>query len=175
MRPTSIPPPWSRWHWPPPKGLRVGARAEGRAFVSSALATMGICALGAARVLNVLPSQGDTMNRRSVLSTFAITALGLAWLPGSARAQQKSLKEQITGTWSYVSSNAKGPDGSPLWGANPKGLFILTDSGHFSWQVFRSDRPKFASNLRQITASMQRRMNSRAPIREASPISARTR
>ena len=90
------------------------------------------------------------MNRRSVLiiSISAITALGLALLPGSALAQQKSLKEQITGTWSFVSSNAKGPDGSPLWGSNPKGLFILTDSGHFSWQVFRSDRPKFASNNR---------------------------
>ena len=33
-------------------------------------------------------------------------------------------------------------------GENPKRRFILTDSGHFSWQVFRSDRPKFASNNR---------------------------
>ena len=43
---------------------------------------------------------------------------------------------------------AKLPDGSPLWGSNPKGLLIFTGDGHLSWQVFRSDRPKFASNNR---------------------------
>jgi hypothetical protein len=88
------------------------------------------------------------MNRRYNLSLSAIAALGLALFPGSAASQQDSIKTQIVGTWSYVSSNAKRADGSPLWGETPKGLFILTDSGHFSWQVFRSDRPKFASNNR---------------------------
>lgn len=87
--------------------------------------------------------------------------LGLALLPRTALSQQKSLKEQIIGTWAYVSSTAKLPDGSPLWGPNPKGLFILTDNGHFSWQIFRSDRPKFALNDRlhatayEYTATMQ--------------------
>jgi hypothetical protein len=101
------------------------------------------------------------MNRRSVFSLSAITLLGLALLPGTALPQQKSLKEQLIGTWAYVSSTAKLRDGSPLWGANPKGLFILTDNGHFSWQIFRSDRPKFASNDRlhatadEYTATMQ--------------------
>jgi hypothetical protein len=88
------------------------------------------------------------MNRRGILNLSVITAIGVALPLTSAVAQHKSLKEQIMGTWSFVSSNANGPDGNPLWGANPKGLFILTDSGHFSWQVFRSDRPKFASNNR---------------------------
>jgi hypothetical protein len=80
------------------------------------------------------------MSWRSVFSLSAMTLLGLALLSGTAFPQQKTLKEQIIGTWAYVSSTAKLPDGSPLWGANPKGLFILTDSGHFSWQIFRSDR-----------------------------------
>ena len=39
------------------------------------------------------------MNRRNVLSLSVATALGLALLPGSAVAQQKSLKEQLVGTW----------------------------------------------------------------------------
>src|SRR6266571_3650322 len=90
----------------------------------------------------------NTMNRRGVFSLSAITLLALALLPGTALPQQKSLKEQLIGTWAYVSSTARLRDGSPLWGANPKGLFILTDNGHFSWQIFRSDRPKFASNDR---------------------------
>jgi hypothetical protein len=62
-------------------------------------------------------------------------------------SQEKPLKEQLVGTWAYVSSTAKLSDGSQLWGSNPKGLFILTDNGHFSWQVFRSGRPQFADRL----------------------------
>jgi hypothetical protein len=88
------------------------------------------------------------MNRRSALRLWAVALLGLAVLSGPAHPQQKSLKDQLVGTWTYVSSNAKLPDGSPLWGPNPKGVLILTDSGYFSWLVFRSDRPKFASNNR---------------------------
>jgi hypothetical protein len=87
------------------------------------------------------------MNRRSIFGLSAITLLGFSLLPCAALAQQKSLKEQLVGTWAYVSSNAKLPDGSPLWGSNPKGLFIVTGNGHFSWLVFRSDRPKFANRL----------------------------
>jgi len=43
------------------------------------------------------------MNRRCILSISAMTALGLALLPGSAVAQQKSLKETLVGTWTLVS------------------------------------------------------------------------
>ena len=101
------------------------------------------------------------MNWRSVFCLSAITLLGFTLLPGTALPQQKSLKEQIVGTWTHVSSTAKLPDGSPLWGVNPRGLFILTENGHFSWQIFRSDRPKFALNDRlhvtpdEYTATMQ--------------------
>ncbi len=87
------------------------------------------------------------MNRRNILCLLTITLLGLALLPCAAYAQQKSIKEQLVGTWAYVSSNAKLSDGSPLWGSNPKGLFIVTGDGHFSWQVFRSDRPKYANRM----------------------------
>ena len=93
------------------------------------------------------------MNRRSVLLISTITALALVDLPNSVVAQPRSLKEQLVGTWSYVSSTAKPPDGNPLWGANPKGLFILTDNRRFSWQVFRSDRPKFASTDRLLATA----------------------
>jgi len=88
------------------------------------------------------------MNRRNILGLSAITVAGIILPTGPALPQQKSLKEQLIGTWTYVSSTATLPDGSPLWGLNPKSLLILTDNGHFSWQVFRSDRPKFASNDR---------------------------
>jgi hypothetical protein len=88
------------------------------------------------------------MNRRSILSLSAMTVFGLALLPGSSVAQQRTLKEQLVGTWTFVSSTTKLADGSPLWGANPKGLLIFTDNGRFSSITMRSDRPKFGSNNR---------------------------
>jgi hypothetical protein len=90
----------------------------------------------------------EIMNRRSTLGIASITALGLAMLPGTAVSQQKSLKEQLSGTWIFVSSTTKNADGTPLWGPNPKGLFILTDNGRFSSHTMRSDRKSYASNNR---------------------------
>ena len=88
------------------------------------------------------------MIRCKILRLCLLMWLGLGSLQGRALAQQESLREQLVGTWTYVSSTAKLPDGSPLWGANPKSLLIFTDNGRFSWHVFRSDRPRFASNDR---------------------------
>jgi Lipocalin-like domain len=93
------------------------------------------------------------MNRRSILSIPAIAALGLALLPGSSVAQQKSLKEQLIGTWTVVSfdsfdaSGAKVPN---MEGRDLKGQFILTDNGRFSVQMI-TDFPKLASNDRMKT------------------------
>ena len=88
------------------------------------------------------------MIRRNILKVLVLIVLGLGSAQGNAGAQQRSLKEQLVGTWTYVSSTAELPDGSPLWGPNPKSLLIFTDNGRFSWHVFRSDRPRFASNNR---------------------------
>ena len=84
------------------------------------------------------------MNRRSVFSMSALMALGVALLPSNVVGQQKSIKEQLVGTWTFVSSTTKLPDGSPAWGTNPKGLLIFTENGYFSSQIVRSDLPKFA-------------------------------
>ena len=94
--------------------------------------------------------KGGIVKRPTALMKALTTAIWLGFaLPGDdAVAQQKSLKEQLVGTWTFVSSNAKLPDGSPLWGNNPKSLLIFTNNGYYTWHVFRSDRPKFASNNR---------------------------
>jgi hypothetical protein len=88
------------------------------------------------------------MKRRSILNIFAITALGLASLPGGAVAQQKSLKEQLVGTWAFVSAVETSKDGakSDRWGPNPKGLIIFDPNGRYSFMISRSDIPKFAAN-----------------------------
>ena len=75
------------------------------------------------------------------------------------------------GTWTFVSSTTKLPDGSPAWGINPKGLLILTENGYFSSQIVRSDLPKFGSNNRaqgtpeENKAVVQGTSSPSAPIR----------
>lgn len=88
------------------------------------------------------------MKRRGVFGTYALLALGVALLPSSVVGQQKSIKDQLVGAWTFVSSTTKLPDGSPAWGTKPKGLLIFTENGYFSSQIVRSDLPKFASNNR---------------------------
>ncbi len=90
------------------------------------------------------------MNLRNILSLSVIAAFGLALLPGSAPAQQKSLKEQITGAWISVSNNQTAPDGTKhqLFGPNPQGTLVLDASGQYSQIIVRPDRPKFKVNNR---------------------------
>jgi lipocalin-like protein len=90
------------------------------------------------------------MNRLSVLSVCAVTGLGLALLSGTSFGQQKSLKEQIVGSWSYVSADTIAPDGkrTPTFGSNPAGLTIFGSDGRYVSLVVRNDIPKFAANSR---------------------------
>ncbi len=69
---------------------------------------------------------------------------------GDAVAQQKSLKEQLVGTWKLVSVDNVRNDGSKLqvFGPNPKGVVIYTSNGHFALVQIRSDLPRLAANSR---------------------------
>src|SRR6202022_1466478 len=85
------------------------------------------------------------MNRRNILTLSAIAALGLALLPGSAVSQQKSLKEQLVGTWTVVSWEQTNADGKlQRFGANPKGLNVFEANGRFFIMYARPDLPKIA-------------------------------
>ena len=91
------------------------------------------------------------MNRRCILSLSAITALLFVASLNSAIAQQKSLKEQLVGTWAFVSSTGKLADGSPVWGNNPRGQLSFDVNGRVSTIIVRSDLTKYASNNRMQT------------------------
>jgi Lipocalin-like domain len=88
------------------------------------------------------------MNRRSMFSLSAITVLGLTMLPTGAFSQQKTLKEQLIGTWTFVSAVETNKEGvkSDRWGPNAKGLIIFEANGRYSFMISRSDIPKFAVN-----------------------------
>ena len=89
------------------------------------------------------------MDRRTTiaLGTTALLGFGLA-LSGSVVAQQKSLKEQLVGSWTFVSGIDTRPDGTKndRWGPNPKGSLMFDATGRFTQIISRSDLPKFAGN-----------------------------
>ena len=110
------------------------------------------------------------MNRRSMFKIAAVAAFGLAMSPvaghaqnaqqrppaaeqkppAPANAQPKSLKEQLVGSWNLLIVDDVGPDGThvPSYGPNPLGTAIFTADGHYSVQIVRAARPKFAANNR---------------------------
>lgn len=92
------------------------------------------------------------MNRRTVLTltTMALIFLGVALPSGNAVGQEKTLKEQLIGTWTYVSVDTVSQDGSrmPMYGPNPQGLASFDSNGRYILMTARSGRLKFASNNR---------------------------
>jgi hypothetical protein len=77
------------------------------------------------------------MNRRSILGSLALTALGLTLAPNPGAAQSA---KDLVGTWTAVSAEA--------YGANPKGSLNFDANGRFTLILMRSQLPKFASNNR---------------------------
>jgi Lipocalin-like domain len=96
------------------------------------------------------------MNRcSSILSLYALVLCVGAMTASSAMAQQKSLKEQLIGIWTFASSIDTNKDGTKTnrWGPNAKGQLMLDPSGRFSFLISRASIPKFAaSNVNQGTA-----------------------
>jgi hypothetical protein len=90
------------------------------------------------------------MNRRRALSLSVVAALGFALLPAIAPAQQKSLKEQLIGTWTMVSNDNIGADGvkRQLFGRNPKGITVYEAGGRYVQIMLQSDIPNFKINNR---------------------------
>ena len=97
------------------------------------------------------------MNRRTTLAitTTALMCLAVGLSATASLAQQKSLKEQVVGTWTLVSSDQVRPDGSKLkqFGANPNGINIFDANGRFFLMVASADNSRIASNDRSMTQS----------------------
>jgi Lipocalin-like domain len=87
------------------------------------------------------------MDRRKILSLSAIATVGLTAPLSTAVGQEKTIKDQIVGTWTFVSALDVQLDGKKTdrWGPNPKGIFMFDAHGHFAQFITRSDLPKFAA------------------------------
>ena len=66
--------------------------------------------------------------------------------PDSSGAEGKSLKDQLVGTWIYVSSTAKRDDGTNVPRPSLQGALTYTAEGRFHFITVRTDAPKYASN-----------------------------
>lgn len=87
------------------------------------------------------------MRRRGIL---VLVIAG--WLSATgAWAQQKALKDEIVGTWKYVSVDLVRPDGTrtPLYGPNPQGLATFDSAGNYLLMTARGGQPRFASSNRE--------------------------
>ena len=83
-----------------------------------------------------------------ILPSLAIAAVAL--VTGAMAQPTKTLKEQLLGAWTLVAVAGERSDGSKFepFGANPKGIIIFTDDGHFSLFQSKAEIPRIASNDR---------------------------
>lgn len=79
-----------------------------------------------------------------------LSALRLSGHANVHHAAVATLKEQLIGTWTLVSTTAVREDGSRLvpFGPEPRGRYMLDADGRFSYQIYGSARPRFSSNNR---------------------------
>jgi hypothetical protein len=83
--------------------------------------------------------------RGPVVAAMVAMALALAMstpLVGHAAAEpRETLREQLVGTWLFVSSINKRKDGSTFdrWGNNPTGVLMFDSAGNFSQIIMRSE------------------------------------
>src|ERR1700720_1706305 len=97
------------------------------------------------------------MNRRAILAmtTAALLSLAAGLSASDSLAQQKSLKEQLLGTWTLVSSDQIRPDGSKLkqFGANPKGINVFDANGRFFGMIGSADNSQIAARRGATTCA----------------------
>jgi hypothetical protein len=86
------------------------------------------------------------MNRLCALGLCAVAWVTIPVFPDSSVAQGKSLKDQLVGTWIYVSSTGKRDDGSPVPRPSLQGAVTYTADGRFHFITTRTDAPKLASS-----------------------------
>jgi hypothetical protein len=88
---------------------------------------------------------GRTLLKQSILGAlFSVCGV----LPaGAARADTTGFDPSLVGSWILVAADVQHPDGSTGrdFGADPKGLLVIDALGRYSLQIFKSERPQFAS------------------------------
>jgi hypothetical protein len=77
----------------------------------------------------------------------AAALAGLAIAAAPVRAEMDSIDSPLVGTWTLVSADVQHKDGTRThdYGPAPKGMLFIDGQGHYSLQIFNSERRPFAS------------------------------
>src|SRR5262245_55741578 len=89
--------------------------------------------------------RGFHMSGRYALGVCTLALVSSLAFPNSSAAQGKSLKDQLVGTWIYVSSTGKREDGSAVHRPSAQGAVTYTADGRFHFITVRTEVPKYAS------------------------------
>jgi hypothetical protein len=85
------------------------------------------------------------MNRLSI-STFSSVAALLVFLPSNSIAQEKTIKEQLPGTWRLVSC-----EGGPACSNNPTGSLGMSVTGKYTLVMMAGGRPRGDADRSKLT------------------------
>ncbi|QDD63759.1 lipocalin-like domain-containing protein [Herbaspirillum seropedicae] len=89
------------------------------------------------------------MNRSQHLGhRMARTVVLLGLLSALAEAAHAApINPAMAGTWSLAAADVIHPDGSQArdYGQAPKGMLVIDPQGRYSLQIFKAERPRFAS------------------------------
>jgi hypothetical protein len=84
------------------------------------------------------------------VSAFAAGVLACVCAGSGWADSPRDALAELVGTWTLQAADVVHPDGRREhdYGSAPRGLFMVDAQGHYSLQIFRSDRPHFASGDR---------------------------
>jgi hypothetical protein len=85
------------------------------------------------------------MNVATALKAIAIGAAMSSLATATLRADPAI--SPLAGTWTLVAADVVHSDGTRArdYGAAPKGLLLIDGEGHYSLQIFKAERPRFAA------------------------------
>jgi hypothetical protein len=104
------------------------------------------------------------LNHRRIKLILPTAAVSMVLALSTTGALAESLKDNLVGTWKFISSTSQRDDGSATWGHNPKGSLIFTQNGRFSLQIMRSDRPTYKSNTRMRGSLIENQATTRGTL-----------
>jgi hypothetical protein len=93
------------------------------------------------------PQRPGARTMRLTTALKAITIGAAMSGPAATALQAAPPAPNLAGTWTLVAADVLLPDGTRArdFGAAPKGLLLIDGEGHYSLQIFKAERPRFAT------------------------------